>query len=238
MNRPPVLIIVFLILLWPFAAQSTQDTSLVDTLIKLAEDNIKANRYDSAELKIKEAFVIARKINYERGKAICFKWLGHCAMAHGELDTAYRHYLKSLEVWQSLPDSLEMGKACHNLATVLDYQGDPVQQEKFAKRAYHVFRELKHRELMGVAAMSLGNFFKTKDHREAVAYFEEAIHLLENSQQSYYIAAAKYNLGELHYQNEKTALSRPLLLEAIPLLKEAKDTARIAQADNLLGAIC
>lgn len=238
MNRPPVLIIVFLILLWPFAAQSTQDTSLVDTLIKLAEDNIKANRYDSAELKIKEAFVIARKINYDRGKAICFKWLGHCAMAHGQLDTANHHYLRSLEIWQSLPDSLEMGKACHNLATVFDYKGDPVQQEKFAKRAYHIFRQLKLGELMGVAAMNLGNFFKTKDHRQAVAYFEEAIQLLENSQQSNYLAAAKYNLGELHYRNDKPALSRALLFEAVPLLEEAEDTARLAQAYNLLGAIC
>ncbi len=203
-----------------------------------ADSALRIGEYELAETLLLEVIKTSEKINYPAGKARSLRSLGWCAELQFKYDRAYQYYLQSLAIWEAIPDSNQVAKLCRDLSIIKEAQGDYFAQEKFARRAFDIVKKLRDTLQMGDMAIDLANAYKNQANFDlAKKYYDKALSCFLNYKSAASKAIAFYNLGELNYQIFELDSALHFSHQAVRFFEKTKDSVKLAQNYNLLGAI-
>ena len=188
---------VFFVILMFFscAVYSIQDSSPQDSIISSVIAQLKIERTDSIKVKLMgslsfslqyldfkkslyyatEALKIAKRINYQRGIAKSYNFIGLSYSSTGKLDKALQNYLAALNTNRKAGIESESAKNLNNIAEVLLKMGDVPNAKKYIKQAYNINNKHQNKASEAISLMLMARMYSAQGmYNKAFSYIMEA----------------------------------------------------------------
>ena len=188
---------VFFIILMFFSCvvYSAQDSTSQDSIINSGLSQLKIEKTDSIKVKIMgrlsfslryldfkrslyyatEALSIAKKINYQRGIAKSYNFIGLSYSSIGKLDKALQNYLAAFNTNKKAGIESETAKNLNNIADVLLKMGDVANAKKYVTQAYNINKKYKNKTSKAVSLVLMARMFSKKGmYNNALVYINKA----------------------------------------------------------------
>jgi signal transduction histidine kinase len=202
-------------------------TAIAESLNNLGNDYIELGKYDEAYYYFTQSYRIARQLNDSLKMTIAMFNTGTVLTELGQYDLALDH----------LKISAELSKAINDLDGIAFYQdamGDVYLRKKdFAKSENYLILALKfirERNLTVIEPKALKHlaqlYFEKKEPAKALAYYDTAVHVYEQTDNQFGIAEA--NLGISQILIEQGAFDN-----AQSLIKQSLETANRFNAERM-----
>lgn len=221
----------------PYNTKATKHR--INQLLIAADSLLGLNEFLIADSLLKLVLPLTQETNDIKGQARYWQNTGYIAERWGKMENALADYQTALIYWRRVGDSTGVGKTLRDLSIVKERQGDYATQMEYAKQGYNAVAFIsKNGVLRGDLAIDLGNVYTNfGSFTEARAWYEEALRIHMNNQDSLGISRALYGLGNLFYKMDELPYAKQYIQRAIPLFKVQKNISGWAQAQNVLGAI-
>ncbi|WP_026904167.1 tetratricopeptide repeat protein [Pedobacter glucosidilyticus] len=188
------------IYLIPINAQETDEVELrkkIDLLNEQARKKLLMP--DSMIVYAEQAYQWSDKAGYAKGKANALKFKGIYAHAKSNFNQAIQYYQDALEIFTTLKDDLEIGKANLNIATSYNHKNEYPLSIQYGLEALKYFRKVNDPNgegrvlnLLGIATYIQG------DYRTALKYFFNYNHLVQKAKDENEIASSFNNIGSAY----------------------------------------
>lgn len=181
----------------------------------------------------------ATAIGYEKGQADCANILGVLNLERQEFDKAQQFFNMALQIRIKLKDQSGQASVFHNMAALLTDQADYPEAIRKAFSAIKIWETLHDINQLGKAYNTLANIYMCNgDYDLGLAYTQQSLAYLLQTDDYYAIADAKYNLAERYYQLEDLAKAEGLFQDALLLYRDSfYDISAQADVHNALGVI-
>ena len=177
----------------------------IKTLLQLASLATTEGKVDEAHGHVNQAIELAQANGMETPIANGLIELGYIYLVKGAYDEAAKEFEEALSYARQYKIRRGEARALLSLAS-LSYQhyGDPDKTLLYARQALPFFQQGKYRKETGQALLLTGRANSLKgNYAEAVAAFEEQLHLAEQSGDASLIAQAHGELGICLVQQEQ-----------------------------------
>ena len=188
--------VFFVILMFSSCAvYSAQDSTLQDSIISSGIAQLKIEKADSIKVRIMgslsfsfqyldfkkslyyatEALKLAKRINYQRGIAKSYNFIGLSYSSIGKLDKALQNYLAALNTNKKAGIESETAKNLNNIAEVLLKMGDVANARKYLKQAYNINTKHQNKASEAISLMLMARMFSTQGmYNKALSYINKA----------------------------------------------------------------
>lgn len=208
------LLIGCLVISCPAFTQDPQKDSLLNIISLLNEDSAKvdvlnelssySNRVDPSEAIDygKQAYDLAKNLDYKSGLAIASKNIGIGYYFLGNYVEALIHWEKSLSIFRSMEDDLGAANIMTNLGAIYSMQGDDVKAIDYFLEALKIAEDLQDSIRMATALQNIGAAYSTRsvNRERALEYYWRALDISEEISYSKGIGYVTFNLGETYFQ--------------------------------------
>jgi tetratricopeptide (TPR) repeat protein len=158
----------------PKPSNKLSDSTYIKTIQQIAWEYSNINP-DTAITIAQQGLQLAEKINWKKGKAICFRTLGLSNVVKGNYPQALECYHTGLKIAEELSDKRLQAAFLGNIGVVY------VEQSDYPKALAYYFKSLKIAEELGdkrVMANNLCNiglvYYVQSDYPKALAYYFKA----------------------------------------------------------------
>ena len=188
---------VFFVILMFFscAIYSAQNSTPQDSIISSTIAQLKIEKTDSSKVKIMgslsfsyqyldfkrslyyatEALKLAKRINYQRGIAKSYNFIGLSYSSIGKLDKALQNYLAAFNTNKKAGIEPETAKNLNNIADVLLKMGDVANARKYIKKAYNINKKHENKASKAISLMLMARMFSIQGmYNKALSYINEA----------------------------------------------------------------
>lgn len=157
------------------------DTNRVNTLILLAQE-LRPRRDSMAVKYANEAYHLAKKLDFLRGKASASTQLGRWKYAKGRLDEALGHYREAMSLHEKAGDIHGMGVANLNMGGVYVAQTKLGEALECYRKAFTQFEQEGDSLEMAKALGGIGLFYdQTGNYSAALDNYFKALKILESA---------------------------------------------------------
>ncbi|WP_133300249.1 tetratricopeptide repeat-containing sensor histidine kinase [Mucilaginibacter terrenus] len=146
------------------------DTAAVNILNTIAEEFYESAP-DSTVHYAENAFAIANKLNYTRGKADAYVQLASVNNFRGQYAAGTVNYNKALQLYRSNKDQLGVSKAFMGLGSIQDYLGNYTVALNYYEKALAIRKQLGNQQevansyaIIGITYDNKGQFTKALDN--------------------------------------------------------------------------
>jgi tetratricopeptide (TPR) repeat protein len=198
------------------------------------------NNVDAALACLSEQETLCRQLNYKPGLAFSLNSQGFLRHQRNQLDEALRFYQEAEPLFRELNNKNELHICLENQARILNtWKETEAALEKYRAQE-KILRELE--ETVRLQAC-LGNqaaiLHGRGEHDEALKLYSEEERLCRLFREREGLQFALHNQGRIHhYVRGDSARARPLVEEAVQLLRDLPGLDRLASALIDLGNIC
>ena len=188
---------VFFVILIFFscAIYSAQNSTPQDLIIKSSISQLKTEKTDSIKVRIMgslsfsyqyldfkrslyyatEALKLAKRINYQRGIAKSYNFIGLSYSSIGKLDKALQNYLAAFNTNKKAGIEPETAKNLNNIAEVLLKMGDVANAKKYLTQAYRINKKFENKSSKAISLMLMARMFSSQGmYNKALSYIKEA----------------------------------------------------------------
>ena len=171
-----------------------QETVQIDILIDSASRNLR-DPYLTVDI-ANDILLKSEPLNYQFGLASGNKFKGIGYYYSGRADSALIFYQKSLEIFTSLEDKLEIGKAHINIATYYNAVANYEKSVEQSLISLKLFREIGDLRGVGRVQNILGqSYYFQGNYDEAKNYFRDFLNTALEAGDSVEISSSLSNLG-------------------------------------------
>lgn len=188
------------------------DTNKVNTLNLLSRELLNTGNYDGSVEHAKKSILIAKKINFEKGKADAYNNLGIIYFYQGDYQQSLENYFISLKIRKESGDQQGIATSYNNIGIIYDYQGN------YPEALNAFFKALKMTEKLLSQARKQKNADKIKLSNQG-------------------IANAYNNIGNIYASQTKNAEALKNYESCLRIMKEIGDPKGIATCYNNIGLI-
>ncbi|MCC5929617.1 MAG: tetratricopeptide repeat protein [Cyclobacteriaceae bacterium] len=150
------------------------------------------------------AAILSKKIAYPKGMAMAAKFNGIYYYFTSKHDSSLLAYRQSLELFESINDSLETAKALLNLATTYSALAAYDETTDFALRSLRYFESMQEYNGTGRALNLLGIVaYNRKDFQSALGYFKKHLKNSVTVNDSLEIASSYNNMASAYNELEQ-----------------------------------
>jgi serine phosphatase RsbU (regulator of sigma subunit) len=232
----PLLLVCMLFLPFITQAQSTEVELLVSTLPDLKEDTSKVNTLNEiAEIVFRtdpeeaikfgnQARVLAEKLNYPKGLALAYKYIGLGFYIEKNYWEALRNWEVSLNFYEAIDDKEMQANLLSNLGAVYHGIGEISEAKEYYRLALEIAEELDDSVRIAALLLNMGIAYSelASSYDTVREYYIEAIEIGEAIGDMYVMGNGAVNLGEVYMENQEydSALyyfEKSLMLLANPL---------------------
>ncbi|OFY86493.1 MAG: hypothetical protein A3F72_15010 [Bacteroidetes bacterium RIFCSPLOWO2_12_FULL_35_15] len=231
-------------------SQNAEIDSLLHFLKRAPEDSTKVNTFhtlflqfefeddEKAKEYLKKALELSQKIDYKKGLATTYTYLGFFAEDKGDNRQAVIHYQTSLKISEKIGDKKGVASSYNNIGAIYYAQGNYPEALKF------YFAALKIREAIndkiGIAASynNIGVFYADQNNvSEALKNHYASLKIEKEINDKYGIAASYNNIGIIYKQqgNYQEALNN--YFASLKIKKLIGDKTGMAASYNNIGNI-
>ena len=216
-----IFFIIFLAFYQICSAQNTIVDSLKRVLEICKEDTIKVNTFisicqneyrsypDSAIFYGNEALNLSEKLDYRKGSANAYKYIG--------MGYYFRaNYIKTIDLWrqslssfEAVKDKVGIANMLSNIGAAYANQGDDVKALEFHLRSLKAAEELKDSLRIVTSLINIGVIYLNKPITLDIAlkYYLSALPLSEKLGNNDAVGTASVNLGEIYFRKENYYLA-------------------------------
>ena len=218
-----IIALVFSLLLFTpitMIAQSEVD-SLKSRIPQLAEDSTKVNSFiqlssllidssvEEASNYAEEALDLATKIDYVKGMAQAFKYIGLSHYYQNQYVEATLNYQKSLKQFEKSNDQIGISNILNNMGTVYSDQGDDEKALELYLRSLRIAEDLDDKMRICTVSLNIGLIYQKKSSslNEAKEYYTIALDIANEIEYQLGIGYASVNLGEVYLELGQDSLA-------------------------------
>lgn len=208
--------------------EERNDTEKVKIFHKLANEFWEDDRYKALSY-TREALELAGRINYRKGTAVSYRYLGDHYADNSDYPEGLKNYFLSLKILEEIKDSSSMLEINNLIGIAYSYQGKHQEGKKYFSAALNLAKAMgKRKDIatcsnnIGVACKNLGNY------AEAAEYYEMARVAFEEAGRKDGIAAAYSNIGAMQVNLGNYAEAMELFSKAGKIFTELNDKRGIA----------
>lgn len=226
-------------------AQDSSITSVID-LIKLEKaDSTKARLlgklsyayqyvdFNKSIYYADSALKLSKKINYKKGIAKSYNFLGLAYATIGKLDLALHNYLLSLKVNQKAGIEPEMAKNMNNIGEILVKIGDDKTAVKYIRKAYQINKKYHNKNSMAISLSLMSDVSAKRNHfKSALAHLNQAKVEAGSSIGIFDDGFYFFRLGEIYLKAGEPDSAR-LYFRKVLSLKEAEPDQKISSLYGL-----
>jgi len=193
---------------------------------------------NEAERVWREALEIDRRLDDERGQAICLGNLGIVLKTRGELEGAEAMYRKSLAIGKKLGWLEGMANDYGNLGMVLRIRGELEAAEAMFRRSLAIEEKLGRLQGMASDYGNLGNVMKTRGDLEgAEAMFRKSLAIAEKLGATESMASACGNLGIAMITRGDLEGAEAMFRKSLAIAEKLGSVESMASAYSNLGTV-
>lgn len=222
---------------------ASEDGLKVKILLEISEqynrsDFSKAMAYSNQAMEIaqdnKNDFLIATAY-MAKGKSLL--WLGN-------YDESLKSLLKSLEVFEEIPNEVQVVAACTNLGLVYDRIENYDMAIKYYFKALNLYNEQIELneamgEFLGIISLynNIGNIYENKDNNEtAIQYYKKGLKLALEKDDYFRQGVVYNNLGKIYLKLKRFDEAEDYLQTGLKVRERSQDKAGMAKSYYFLGA--
>jgi len=182
---------------------SKEDTTKVNTLISICKNEYRSLP-DSAIVYGNEALSLAKKLNFGKGLAYAYKYIGMGYYFLGNYSETIKSWQQSLSNFEAINDKVGVSNILSNLGALYANQGDDVKALDFHLRSLKAAEESKNTLRIATSMINIGVIYlnNPKTHDLSLKYNFSALPLSEKLGNNDAIGTVCVNIGEIYFQKE------------------------------------
>ena len=195
----------------------------VDTLNARGNELLFAKPVE-ARLLFERASTVAAQSNYKEGNAKSLKGKAISYDLQGNANEAIKVYLKALEIYEELNDTIGVAKLKNNIGIAYKNLSDFNSARKFYNESIKLKQSVN--DIRGVAYgyNNIGELYKAENtYEEALRYFKKANTILDSIHDVQGVSGTLSNLADVYFDQKKYSLAISNCLRAIEIEKEERD---------------
>ena len=169
----------------------------------------------------KEGLLLAEKINWKKGIAICYTMLGNLVGDTGNIIQARAYYEKSLKISREIDSKPDIINNLNNIGRGYQMQSDFSSSVNYFFDALKVAEEIKSYEKIALVSGSLtATYLMQQNYSKAEQYAKMNLENSEIAKTPYHAALALQHLGIIYCEKKDTPVAREYFNKAIKAYRE------------------
>ena len=204
-------ITVILILQASFIVAQTDKIDSLATLLQkhTKEDTIRVNLLNEIAYKIyltdfnktriyaEEANKLANKLNYKKGEAKSFRYIGISYYMQANYSLALKYYQKSLNIYEKLDIDKGIARCCNNIGMIYIYQEKFEKALDYLQKARKIGEEIGDKIGLSLSLNNIGNtYLKQGNYSLSLEYYQKSLKIKEELNNKRGIAGSYHNIGK------------------------------------------
>ncbi|MBI4649047.1 MAG: tetratricopeptide repeat protein [Bacteroidia bacterium] len=223
---------------------------LLKMLDTVREDTTKVQLYNDLFLKYEysdttkakdylyKALKLASDIDYKKGMAETYRYIGFLMEDQGNFHGAYSNYQTMLQIAIEIDDKLTIATAYNNIGNVYIHQGNYIKALEYYKNSYNLAIELNNKILLSKTVNNLGAcYYNLNKYNPAVEYYTRAIVLANELNNVSTLAIALDNIGVIYQRKKEYDKALESHQKSLELRKKLNDKAGIASCYQNMGIV-
>jgi signal transduction histidine kinase/DNA-binding response OmpR family regulator len=175
--------------------------------------------YDNGLEVLKEALIIATRINDRRLEARVLYYFGNIYRDLGDLANVLTHFERALEIYEELGDEFQQSVILTSISNLLYDLNDYDSALEYALKCLPIFERAHNISSLTNIYTTLGNiYFKKDQFEEALRYFEQNLNHSDPHTVAYVMAES--GLGKVNYKMQHFDNANKYLSDALTQSKE------------------
>jgi class 3 adenylate cyclase len=173
------------------------DTNKVNTLIAISKSTVNTVP-EQAYIYASQALQLADSLQYIKGKAFAYKWIGVYYFNISNYLETLHNWLKSLELFKSLNDKNGVANISNNIGSLYYQQADDVKALEYYLQSLRLSEEINDKNRIATALGNIGNTYlrKPATQEKAIQYLLRALPIFIELKNQDGIVTMSTNLGE------------------------------------------
>jgi serine phosphatase RsbU (regulator of sigma subunit) len=232
--------------------QNAKLDSLKKLLLNAPEDTTKANLMieitraylygfndrDAMQDYSEKNLILSRKLNYKKGIAYSYNFLGIVRWGKGDLDIALNYYKKALTLMREIKDLRGEGSSLGNIGYLYNDKGDYALAVEYTIQAKKIKEQVNDKRGMIVCYNNLGSIYLNQsNYKEAILSHFKSLKLSEEMRDSMGIGSSYINIAQVLESQNKLDEALQNYKKALPILGVIGDKYGIGVALNSIGNI-
>jgi tetratricopeptide (TPR) repeat protein len=218
----------------PKPSNKISDSTYIKTLNDLAWEYSHINP-DTAITLAQQGLQLSQKINWKKGKAICFRTLGWSNVVKGNYPQALAYYNTGLKIAEELSDKSLQAKFLGNIGIVYEEQSDYPKALEYYFKALKIAEELGDKRGMSIRLGNIGVVYADQsDYPKALEYYFKALKIDEELGDKRGMAIDLGNIGNVYNYQSNYSKAPEYYFKALKIAEELGDKRVMA---NNLGNI-
>ncbi len=204
-------------------AESVDDTNKVHLLNKLAW-TLRRTNFEKALGYANESLDLSGRLNFHRGKATAYNYLGIIYQKKGEYSISLDYLFQSLALEDSLNNRRGVANVYNNIGLIYDYQRNYQKALEYYFKALDIRKALKDSRGVALAYNNIGIAYYYMDSLEIVLeYFKKALKIREKDGNPKEQAQSYGNIGEIYNELGQYAKAAYYLEKAMAINEKTED---------------
>jgi tetratricopeptide (TPR) repeat protein len=221
----------------PKPSNKLSDSTYIKTIQQLAWEYSYINP-DTAITLAQQGLQLSQKINWKKGKAICFRTLGWSNVVKGNYPQALEYYNTGLKISEELSDKSWQAKFLGNIGNVYNNQSDYPKALAYYFKALKIDEELGDKRGMAADLGNIGNvYYNQSDYPKALAYYFKALKLDEELGDKRGMAADLGNIGLVYADQSDYPKALAYYFKALKIAEELGDKSTMAINLSNIGIV-
>lgn len=212
-----------------------EDTIKVYTLNAMAEI-VHRTAPDEAIKYSTNARNLAEQINFQKGLAEAYKYIGLGYYMQANYADAFKNWELSLQIFEVLGDDKHIANILGNQGSIYYSYGDNVQATEYFLRALKIAEKLNDSIRISTLLLNIGNVYSEQPatHDSALSYYSQALEMGEAIEYLDLIGVGSINIGEVLFKQGAYDSALFYIEKSLAMVKSNID---IAASLNFLGRI-
>lgn len=187
--------------------KAKEDTNKVNMLLDISFDIFAVNPDDAISYAA-QGIELSEKLNFKKGIASGYRYMGMGYMTKSMFPKALDCYLKALKIFEGLGDKMAVAKTQMSIALVYTNELDFDKAFKFYSSALATFEEQGNKNAIGKVYNNLGILFqKQKKYDKAIEYYTKSNAVKENSGDKLGLESNLSNMAAIYFDQKQFDLA-------------------------------
>ena len=210
------------------ANPKSTDTTIVLTYFEIINYHYLSDP-DSAIAICKKAEMISERLDYPKGKAESYAWMGYLVQGKGNISLSLEYSNKSLKIFEEIGNKEAVGTALSNIGFIYKEQGILKEALDYYGRSVKIKEEVGHKIGLAQAFENIGDI-KQKQGKinEALDYHKRSLKINKERDNKKGIASSMNRIGMIYYDQGRINEALDYYNQSLILQKEIGNKKGIA----------
>jgi len=213
-----------------------KDTTMVVTLNSLSIEVLNNEDITNSLVYAQKANELATKLNFKKGKAYAEKNIGLAKYYQGDYMEVLEHWTKSLEIFETIKDTLGIANLTGNLGTIYYTQGSNAKALDYYLQSLNYSEKLKDNLRIATALVNIGGVYgdNPRDYDKALTYYKKIEPYLPKLNNARISIAYLFGIGEIYFKQGNYDEALKYYNQSLDI---TKDTPELSENYNKLGNV-